>query len=198
MTVWGYYISAMRHYADFDGRASRSELFAYLAGMAVILFAAALVGPALLNVTPVILVLAILGHLVPTLDAYDRILSVCTVNGVELNAAMVSSGLAWAFRRYADDYSKQEDQARTAGLGIWQATTETPWEFRDRRWSVAVQVAPEGCPIKGNISDSGRIYHTPWSPWYSKTKVSLEKGEQWFCSERDALDAGWRAPIWGH
>lgn len=72
MTVWGYYISAMRHYADFDGRASRSELFAYLAGMAVILFAAALVGPALLNVTPVILVLAILGHLVPTLAVAVR------------------------------------------------------------------------------------------------------------------------------
>lgn len=132
------------------------------------------------------------------MDAYDRMLSVCTVNGVELNAAMVSSGLAWAFRRYADDYGQQEDQARTAGLGIWQATTETPWDYRDRRWSVAVQVAPDGCPIKGNISDGGHIYHTPWSPWYSKTKISLEKGERWFCSERDALDAGWRAPIWGH
>jgi len=132
------------------------------------------------------------------MDAYDRVLSVCTVNGVELNATMVSSGLAWAFRRYSDDYGQQEDQARTAGLGIWQATTETPWDYRDRRWSVAVQVAPDGCPIKGNISDGGHIYHTPWSPWYSKTKISLEKGERWFCSERDALDAGWRAPIWGH
>ena len=72
MTFWGYYISAMRHYADFDGRASRSELFAYLGGLAVILFVAALIGPALLKVTPIILVLAILGHLVPTLAVAVR------------------------------------------------------------------------------------------------------------------------------
>ncbi len=34
------------------------------------------------------------------------------------------------------------------------------------------------------------------NPWYSRTKVSVEKGERWFCSEREALDAGWRAPRW--
>lgn len=130
-------------------------------------------------------------------DDYDRVLSVCVVNGVELNSAMVSGGLAWAFRRYADEYAGIEDQARATGLGIWQSATETPWDFRERRWAVATQEAPEGCPIKGNITENGHIYHAPWSPWYSKTKVSPDKGERWFCSEREALDAGWRAPLWG-
>ena len=45
----------------------------------------------------------------------------------------------------------------------------------------------------GNISKNGNIYHPPWSPWYTKTKISTEKGERWFCSEREAIDAGWRA-----
>jgi hypothetical protein len=60
-----------------------------------------------------------------------------------------------------------------------------------------VQEAPEGCPIKGNINSEGeRIYHTPWgSQWYERTKISADQGEQWFCSERQALDAGWRAPL---
>ena len=130
-------------------------------------------------------------------DDYDRILAVCTSSGRELNAAMVEEGLAWAFRKYSDRYSVLEDMIRSHRRGIWQAATEAPWDFRARRWEFAKQAAPKGCPIKGNVSDNGRIYHAPWSPWYDRTKVSVERGEPWFCSEREAIDAGWRAPIWG-
>lgn len=131
------------------------------------------------------------------MDDYDRVLSVCSLDGVDLNRAMVASGFAWAFRRYSEDYAVDEDIAAAAHLGIWQHPTQTAWDFRDDRWTVAVQVSPEGCPIKGNISANGRIYHAPWSPWYDRTRISVEKGERWFCTERDALDAGWRAPVWG-
>lgn len=131
-------------------------------------------------------------------DDYDRIISVCMANGLELNRAMVMNGYAWAFRRFSEDYAAEEDEAALHGLAIWQAMTQTAWEYRAARWEVAAQEAPEGCPIKGNISNNGHIYHAPWSPWYDRTKVSIERGERWFCSEREALDAGWRAPIWGH
>ena len=55
---------------------------------------------------------------------------------------------------------------------------------------------PEHCRIKGNINvDSGeRVYHTPDSPWYERTEIDTEAGEQWFCTEREAQAAGWRAP----
>lgn len=132
------------------------------------------------------------------IDDYDRILSVCTVDGRELNRSMVTDGYAWAFRRFSEDYVTEEDEAAQRGLEIWQAVTPTPWDYRAAKWEVAIQEAPDGCPIKGNISNNGRIYHAPWSPWYTRTKVSLDKGERWFCSEREALDAGWRAPIWGY
>ena len=111
---------------------------------------------------------------------------------------MVLDGYAWAFRRYSEDYAAEEELASRLTLEIWQAPTQTAWDYRAAKWEVAIQEAPEGCPIKGNISNNGRIYHAPWSPWYAKTKVSVEKGERWFCTEREALDAGWRAPIWGH
>jgi len=145
----------------------------------------------------------LIGEAVPVcdnrgIDDYDRILSVCTVDGRELNRSMVTDGYAWAFRRFSEDYVTEEDEAAQRGLEIWQAETPTPWDYRAAKWEVAIQEAPEGCPIKGNISNNGRIYHAPWSPWYTRTKVSLDKGERWFCSEREALDAGWRAPIWGH
>jgi len=79
---------------------------------------------------------------------------------------------------------------------VFQAPTITPWEFRAKRWEVAVQVAPEGCPIKGNIGRNGKVYHPPWSPWYKRTSISTKNGERWFCSEKEAIEAGWRPPRW--
>jgi endonuclease YncB( thermonuclease family) len=131
-------------------------------------------------------------------DVYGRTLAVCHVGQTDINAAMIEAGLAWSFRKYAHDYDALEDQTRARGVGVWQADTQTPWDYRAERWAVGAQEAPDGCPIKGNINDKGeRIYHAPWSPWYSRTKVSPEKGERWFCSEGEALAAGWRAPRWG-
>lgn len=50
-----------------------------------------------------------------------------------------------------------------------------------------------GCVIKGNISSSGeKIYHVPGGGSYSVTKITLSKGERWFCSEAAAVAAGWR------
>ncbi len=132
------------------------------------------------------------------LDVYGRTLAVCKVSGLDLGRLMVKEGLAWAFRRYSEDYVGVEDEARAAAAGVWEQETEAPWDFRQNRWDVAAQKAPEGCPIKGNINRKGEhIYHAPWSPWYSRTKVSVENGERWFCDEGEAIKAGWRAPYWG-
>jgi hypothetical protein len=114
--------------------------------------------------------------------------------GIDLAETLVAEGLVWAFRRYSDDFAALEDQARFAGLGIWQAATEPPWDYRADRWERAAEAAPGQCPIKGNINGKGeRIYHTPWSPWYSRTRIDQDKGERWFCDESEALGAGWRA-----
>lgn len=131
-------------------------------------------------------------------DDFNRTISVCKANGVDINATMVRLGYAWAFRKFSIDYIEQENEAKSKQLGVWQAPTQTAEEFRADKWEVAKQVSPRGCPIKGNISKNGRIYHAPWSPWYKRTRISLNKGERWFCSEAEALQAGWRAPYWGN
>jgi endonuclease YncB( thermonuclease family) len=131
------------------------------------------------------------------LDEYDRQIARCEVNGEDLSRWLVTNGLAMAFRRYSDRFAVDEEIAREAGIGLWATDFEPPWEYRAQRWEVAAQEAPEGCPIKGNVNPDGeRIYHTPWgSQWYDRTKISADQGERWFCSERQALDAGWRAPL---
>ena len=127
-------------------------------------------------------------------DGRGRIVARCFADGDDLSQAMVEAGLAWAFVKYSRDYVANEDRARVARRGVWRAPTEPPWDFRAKRWRVAAQEAPEGCAIKGNISERGRIYHAPWSASYKRTKITLSKGERWFCSEEEALAAGWRAP----
>ena len=47
--------------------------------------------------------------------------------------------------------------------------------------------------IKGNIGAGGeKIYHVPGSPYYERTKIDESKGERWFCTVVDAVEAGWR------
>ncbi|MEH6740793.1 MAG: thermonuclease family protein [Sulfitobacter sp.] len=130
-------------------------------------------------------------------DEYGRTIATCFAGGEDIGAHMVRSGMAWAFVRFSRKYVDEEAQARQKRIGVWQSATQTAWDYRAARWEVAEQESPEGCPIKGNISKNGRIYHAPWSPWYTRTKVSVNKGERWFCSEAEALEAGWRAPYWG-
>ena len=86
---------------------------------------------------------------------------------------------------------------RCAERGLWQTSLEPPWEFRKRRWAEAGSKAPGGCAIKGNISRKGeRIYHTPWGDrFYERTRIDEGRGERWFCSEKEAADAGFRAPL---
>ena len=51
----------------------------------------------------------------------------------------------------------------------------------------------ENCVIKGNISSSGeKIYHLPGCLSYDKTIINESAGERWFCSEDEAVNAGWR------
>jgi hypothetical protein len=48
--------------------------------------------------------------------------------------------------------------------------------------------------IKGNINSKGqKIYHTEKSGQYSRVLIEESKGERYFCTEEEALAAGWVA-----
>jgi endonuclease YncB( thermonuclease family) len=55
------------------------------------------------------------------------------------------------------------------------------------------------CLIKGNVNSKGeRIYHMPGQHYYNNTQIDESKGERWFCTEQEAVAAGWRkAKVFG-
>src|SRR6185436_17604992 len=136
------------------------------------------------------------------LDIYSRIVSVCFVEGEDINAWMVARGWALAYRQYSHDYVSQEERASKAKLGMWQGEFEVPWDWRQRASQSNAHLQPtdkqpnstqsKECEIKGNITDGGRhIYHMPGDKFYSRIIISAAKGERWFCTEAEAIAAGW-------
>jgi endonuclease YncB( thermonuclease family) len=130
-------------------------------------------------------------------DRYGRIVAECTTPAnVVINAEMVRSGWAVEYDDYSDGrYSEEERQARAEKQGMWQGDFVVPsrWRRGDRLASERVAAGqPTGCDIKGNISSNGRIYHVSGQEHYGRTKINVSKGERWFCSEQEAVAAGWR------
>lgn len=69
-------------------------------------------------------------------DQYGRAVAVLQLAGRDINAEMVSEGMAWAYRQflngpYASRYIQLEEQARRQRRGLWRDTNpRPPWEFR--------------------------------------------------------------------
>lgn len=74
-------------------------------------------------------------------------------------------------------------------------THQTPRSWRRFHPQPAGLLVPatESCRIKGNISSKGvKIFHPPHCSHWSRTRISTSKGEQYFCSGPEAIEAGWR------
>ena len=126
-------------------------------------------------------------------DPVGQIEAKCEVAGKDVAEAQVRGGHVFATSQLLGGYSGLEQEARTQGRGIWSSKIERPVDYRARIWEMAKRAAPDGCPIKGQMTNSGKTYVLPWSPEYSRTAIKTTKGDRWFCSEDEALSAGWKA-----
>jgi len=135
---------------------------------------------------------------VQTTDRYGRTVGRPYVGEFDVCEEMVRVGAAWVYRQYVVDESlfDVENDARAARRGIWglsESEQVEPWNWR--RGLNRSGAIPDGCNIKGNINSKGdHIYHVPGRSSYGATKINESKGERWFCSEQEAIAAGWRAP----
>lgn len=77
--------------------------------------------------------------LVDKWDRYRREVGRVRLDGRDINLEMVRAGLAWHYKQYAGEqsaedreaYTRAEEAARQAKLGLWIDTEQVPpWEFR--------------------------------------------------------------------
>lgn len=127
------------------------------------------------------------------LDRYGRVVARCAVDGLDMGAALVAEGLVFAYRDYGWDYDLAEKSAAVAGVGLHGTGVQLPAAYRRASRPKPQQPVEAGCVIKGNLSrDGSRIYHMPGQANYDDARISESKGEHWFCSESEAVRAGWR------
>lgn len=136
-------------------------------------------------------------------DKYGRAIAACFADGRDLQQQLIRQGLALAYRKYSTRYVPDEDAARAEGRGLWSGEFAAPWNWRKQnrnrqarihrhQGAAATPQASSSCRIKGNIGNSGRIYHVPGGYYYDRTRIDTSRGERWFCSEAEARAAGWR------
>ncbi|MBR2535294.1 MAG: thermonuclease family protein [Hyphomicrobium sp.] len=113
----------------------------------------------------------------------------CTANEADIAEALVRNGHVFAASGFFATYGSTESEARAAKVGLWQGEAKHPDEWRKDIWEDAKRAAPDGCPIKGRVRASSRVYTMPWSDGY-ENRVRTERGDRWFCSEEEAQAAG--------
>jgi micrococcal nuclease len=134
-------------------------------------------------------------------DRYGRLLRhVQLADGRSVAQLLIAGGFGTEYtydRAYAGQaaYRRAEEAARTAHLGIWSSGCLSGAAAAGAAGTgAAAATGKQGCTIKGNIaSDGDRIYHLPGQQYYDVTVITESKGERWFCTEAEAVAAGWRA-----
>ncbi|MFM9276810.1 thermonuclease family protein [Paenibacillus sp. p-8] len=153
----------------------------------------------------------------PQRDKYGRLLAYVYADGVMVQETLLKEGLARVAYiyppnvRYVDPFEELQKASMKQAIGIWSVEnyaqedgfhpdemkngtviTDGSKKGADTAAQTNTKTSPPAasCAIKGNINSKGdKIYHTPESPSYERTKP-----EQWFCTVAEAEKAGFRAP----
>ncbi len=116
-------------------------------------------------------------------DPYQRLVSeIYNPNG-SVSELMLSSGNAMYSSKQGtnDKLKKLSNQAKENKLGIYSS-----------KCTQAVNPDNPKCDIKGNINieNGTKLFRSDNCGQYNLTAIELYKGDQWFCSEKEALNAG--------
>jgi len=136
------------------------------------------------------------------LDKYNRLLRyVFLEDGTNFNLLMIKEGYAYEYTydipyKYQTEFKNAQKVAQSNKAGQWGDICQNETTMINNAPNLASSSSSGVCTIKGNISSTKeRIYHVIGCGSYGKTTIDESKGEKWFCSEQEALDAGWRKAL---
>jgi len=123
-------------------------------------------------------------------------------NDVFVNEHLLRQGYAQTFfqahnKRYDRLFVKAREQALIQKRGLWSDKCDYLKEFEEKnKLTREINEPPSdpNCLIKGNISSrgAGRLYFPPGCSSYNQIKIDPSKGEGYFCTEEDAIAAGFK------
>jgi len=132
-------------------------------------------------------------------DKYGRLLRYVWVGETLVQDYLIRQGYAHASAyppdiKYQEQFTAAEAEARAANRGLWSACSSSQSSITQPAVGAPSKFPPDpACPIKGNISSTGKkIYHVPGGSYYNATVIDPGRSERWFCSEPEAVGAGWQ------
>lgn len=120
-------------------------------------------------------------------DTFGRLLALVYVDDLLVNQEMISSG--WA--RFTSTASPESETLKAA---FNQAKEEQVGIFSNLCLQNTNPNNPE-CNIKGNIREGKKTYFFLGCGNYSNVAMELDQGDQWFCSEAEAVAAGFTKAV---
>lgn len=114
---------------------------------------------------------------------FNRVMGYTYLGNTSIETEMMKAGMVVLIRGTKDlpGLMEASDYARSHQLGVF-----SPECYQ------TTNIKTPACNIKGNVGEtkSDKHYFTPSCPNYTQTVVWLSYGDQWFCSEKEAINAG--------
>jgi micrococcal nuclease len=113
------------------------------------------------------------------MDNYGRWLAYVWVDDVFVNQELLEKGAGEYFldtvnKKYGEELVEAAEKGYGGNQGLWGKCG-----------------GEVDCVVKGNVDrNDKRWYHLPGFRHYSQTEVNLDHGDRWFCSEEEAIKAG--------
>lgn len=137
-------------------------------------------------------------------DSFDRLLRYAFIHNPDpegdqlfVQHHMVKNGAAHSLylkpnRRYLAQLQADERSAQENELGLWGVCGQRG-QVENTEREIASDPFSTECVIKGNVNKRyEKDYFLPGCPNYKRVKIDPRKDEAWFCTEAEAVAAGWQ------
>jgi len=117
------------------------------------------------------------------MDRFGRTLAYVFVDDLFVNEALLSQGAA----------EFQLDTVNLIHQSVLVAAAQKGHQEKNGRWRACAPDPKAGCQVKGNLDKwDHRWYHLPDFRHYDQIVINLEESDRWFCTEAEAIEAGFK------
>ena len=116
----------------------------------------------------------------------------CTAAGKDLAEVLVSQGYAMALPDAFPAYQAAETAAQDAKLGLWRGDFVRPADWRRGARLPGETTDTVFCVVKGTVTEKDqKLFLIPSDDDYHSREIDPARGERMFCSDDEAILAGW-------